>query len=106
MAVGTLWRNNAKLCSDLDGVLAMLREAPTQLEDWLNSTAFEGARQVLAGVRACYPEVALGLLVREVPIDRDLETYFEEVSEEAEFAAGACVLQEISKRVERDVNNS
>lgn len=65
--------------------------------DWLYSATFEGACQVLAGVRARYLEIALRPLVHEVPGDQDLETYFKEISEEAEFAAGACELQNISK---------
>ena len=74
--------------------------------NWQYSATFKGARQVLAGVRARYLEIPLRPLVREVPGDRDLETYFEEVSKEAEYATGACELQKISKRVERDVNDS
>lgn len=61
---------------------------------------------MLARVRALYPGMALGPLVREVPSDRDWETYFEDVSRDAEFTAGACELQQILKQVERDVNVS
>ena len=67
---------------------------------------FVGARQVLASIRAHYPGMSLRPLVRVVTGERGLETFFNEVSEGAVFVAGACELQEIIKRVDKDVDGS
>lgn len=105
-AVGTLWYNDPKLHCDLDGMLALLQKAPDWMADWLFSAAFEGARQVLASIRAHFLDLDLWPLVRVVPGDRSLETFFEEVREDAKFTAGACELQAIIEKEDKDVNDS
>lgn len=104
--IGTLWYNELELRRNLDSVLALLQMAPGQMTNWLFSAAFEGAHQVLAGVRAHHPAMDLRPLVRVVPGDQNLEAFFEEVSEDAEFAAGAYEPQTIVKRAPKDVDGS
>lgn len=101
-----LWYNDPELRRDLDGMLAPLWKSPEQMSDWLFSAVFEGARQVLASVRAHHPGMDLGPPVWVVPSDWSPETLFEEVRDDAKFAAGACELQTIIKRAARDVDGS
>ena len=105
-AVGTLWRGDGDLRSDLDSVMKLLQRAPNQLLDWQLSAAFKGARQVLASLRAHHATIPIAPLVREAPGERSVESYFEEVADEAKYAAGACELKEISLRYARDENDS
>lgn len=97
-AIGTLWWGDRELRSDLGSVMELLQWAPNQLLDWQLSAAFEGARQVLAGVGAHHMMIPLAPLVREAPGGHSVESYFEEVADEAKYAAGACELKEISLR--------
>ena len=96
----------ADLRSDLGSVMELLQQAPNQLLDWQLSAAFEGARQVLAGLRAHHATIPIAPLVREAPGERSVESYFEEVADEAKYAAGACELKEISLRYAGDENDS
>ena len=59
VAMGTLFREDPRLSADIETVLSLLGKSPEQLEDWIYSTAFEGARQVCAGVRAHHPNMNL-----------------------------------------------
>lgn len=86
VAVGTLFRGDPDLRFDLETVLSLLGRSPQKMKDWLFSAAYEGARQVLAGMRAHNADMNLGPLVRSMLGDHESEHFFEEVSEDAEFA--------------------
>lgn len=64
VAVGTLFDGDPRLTPDLETVLGLLGKSAEQLEDWVYSVAFEGVRQVYAGVRAHHPTVNLWSIVR------------------------------------------
>lgn len=51
-----------------------------------------------------HPNMNLWPPVRTMPGSRDPGQFFEEVSEDAEYAAGACALQEIVKRLPKNDN--
>ena len=59
--------------------------------------AFEGARQVLAGVRAHFPNANLWTIVRPPAGSPNPQAFLQEVIEEAEYAAGVCPLQGVIK---------
>lgn len=103
--VGTLWYQDPKLRHDLYSVLAVLQKSLGRMNEWLFSAAFEGARQVLAGIRAHLPDLDLGSFVRTVVGDRSPDMFFEEVREDAKFVAGACELQAIIEE-DKDANDS
>lgn len=84
ITVGTLFRGDSRLCPDLETMLCWLTKSATQMQDWCFFIAFEGAHQVFAGVRT----MTRGRAPRQ---------FFEEVSEDALYAAGAYDLQEIIK---------
>lgn len=105
-AVGTLWYQDPVLRHELDGVLMLLQESPMHMGMWLFSSAFEGARQVLASVWAHFPDLELGPLVRTEVGDRKSEMFFEDVREKAKFAAGACKLQAIIEKEHLAVTES
>lgn len=64
IAAGTLFAGHSGPTSDLEVVLELLADSSNQLDDWLYSTAFEGAHQVLASVRAHFPNANLWTIVR------------------------------------------
>lgn len=53
---------------------------------------------MLAGMQAHNADMNLGPLVWIMPGNRDPKSFFEEVSDDAEFAAGACDLRGIIKK--------
>ena len=61
--------------------------------------SFKGSRQVFAGVRVHHSNMNLWPLVHAPPRGRDPQQFFDEVTEEAEYAAGVCPIQNIGKRV-------
>lgn len=72
--------------------MSLLAESAAQMEDWCFSAVFKGARQVFASVRSHHANMNLWPLVHTMPEGRAPQQFFEEVSEDAEFAAGACDL--------------
>lgn len=99
VAVGTLFCDDPRLMSEINTILDLLGRSPGQLEDWIYYAAFEGARQVCAGVRAHHPNINLWSLVRPPPRSRNPQKFLEEVTKEVGYAAGVCPVQNIFKRV-------
>ena len=97
IAVGTLFRGDPDLRTDLDTVVTLFGRSPQQMEDWLFFAAYVGACQVLAGVWAHNANIKLSPLVSTMPGDREPRLFFEEVSEDAVYTARACDLQGIVK---------
>lgn len=101
LAVGMLFHGDPRLCPNLETVLTLLGQSMDQLDDWCYSIAFEEALQVFAYVRVHHPNMNLWPLVRTMPRGREPRQFFEEVSEDVEYAARACDLQWIIKRVSK-----
>lgn len=102
LAVGNLFRRDPDLRPDLDSVFTLLGRSPWQMDDWLFFVAYEGTHQVLTGVQAHYVGMNLASLVQSMPEDREPRLFFEEVSEDTVYTAGACDLQSIVKSMPRD----
>jgi hypothetical protein len=64
IAAGTLLAGHLHLSSDLEVILELLVDSSNQLVDWIYYAAFEGARQVLAGIQAHHPNTNLWSIVR------------------------------------------
>lgn len=98
IAIGTLFAGDPRLSPDLEVVLELLGNFVKQLEDWIYSAAFEGARQVLAGVRDHYPNTNPWSLVRPPTGSPNPQLFLQQVVKEAEYTDGVCPLQDIIKR--------
>ena len=61
---------------------------------------------MLAGLRAHHAAIPIAPLIQEAPGARSVESFFEEVADQAKYAAGACELKEISLRYIADENDS
>lgn len=92
VAVCMLFHGDPRLQPDLETVLTLLGQSAEQMEDWLYSAAFEGARQVFVGVRVHHPNMNLWLLVHTASGGCNPNQYFAEVSGDVDYAAGACDL--------------
>ena len=63
IAAGTLWRGDDAFQGNLDSIVELLSRAPRQLLDWKYSAVYEGARRMLAGVRARHPSLSLAPII-------------------------------------------
>lgn len=80
------------LGEDLESILTRLHGCHGRMSEWQFSGAFEGARMVLALVRAHYPGVKLEELVTTNPPSWEPAMFFEEFKEDAKYVDGACDL--------------
>ena len=92
VAVAMLFRGDPRLKTIIEIVLTLLGQSIDQLEDWIYSATFEGARYVFAGMKAHHLDINFWPLVHSSPRGRNLRQFFAKVAKKVKCTSRVCAL--------------